>query len=240
MVQHFLARWKGMFFCDGSIEPTTEPTMLQQILSIFLVEEDDDKCNLSTGHETSPLYPFSPTAAAAPHSLTTGNNLPSRIPTESIFARKTLQYNCWDWEECAWWALVSSLASTAHLIALACVGEQQTITQVLWRSHSALLLQRRQIWRTETRSGFQWLWCGNLPCSWLLGGFKHFSSQRHRSTLHSVNIDQQRETSEILIISSGRGTYWVRGARCREWSWPSHRISDQCTALLCLLLPSTV
>ena len=163
--------------------------MLQQILSIFLVEEDDDK-SVSWSRN---LYPFSPTAAAAaPHSLTTGNNLPSRIPTESIFARKTLQYNCWDWDECSWWALVSSLASTAHLIALACVGEQQTITQVLWRSHSALLLQRRQIWRTETRSGFQWLWCGNLPCSWLLGGFKHFSSQRHRSTLHSVNIDQQQ------------------------------------------------
>ena len=162
--------------------------------------------NLSAGHETSSLYPFSPTAAAAaPHSLTTGNNLPSRIPTESIFARKTLQYNCWDWEECAWWALVYSLASTAHLIALACVGEQQTITQVLWRSHSALLLQRRQIWRTETRSGFQWLWCGNLPCSCLLGGFKHFSSQRHRSTLHSVNIDQQRETTHLKYSSYLQG-----------------------------------
>ena len=182
MVQHFLARWKGMFFLwqkhwtnDRTINVTTDIEYFpgwgrrRQICQLV----------------TKPLYPFSPTAAAvvSPHSLTTGNNLPSRIPTESIFARKTLQYNCWDWEECAWWALVSSLASTAHLIALACVGEQQTITQVLWRSHSALLLQRRQIWRTETRSGFQWLWCGNLPCSWLLGGFKHFSSQRHRSTV---------------------------------------------------------
>ena len=55
MVQHFLdSTVEGnVFFCDGSIEPTTEPTMLQHILSIFLVEEDDDKSvswsrNLST------------------------------------------------------------------------------------------------------------------------------------------------------------------------------------------------